>query len=402
MKEKTEERTAQKTSVQTPRLAILATHPVQYNAPWFRLLAKRGQINVKVFYTWGRGGIEKKYDPAFCQEIDWDIPLMEGYPYEFLKNTAKRPGSHHFRGIRNPTLISQIENYRPDALLVIGWAFQSHLSCMRYFKGRVPIFFRGDSTLLDEQNGWRTVVRRLVLQRIYRLVDKAFYVGTQNKAYFEAHGLKKSQLISAPHAVDNERFGAAVGRNKEIAEFRKHCGISSSSFVLLFAGKLEPKKNPFFLLDLAKKLKDPSFAFLIIGNGILEIELREAAKEDGRIKFLPFQNQSVMPVVYASSNVLVFPSKGPGETWGLAVNEAMACGLPVAVSARAGGAVDLVKENGIIFEEGAVDKVAAFVQTLTNASAYQSAREASFCHIQNFSFQQLALAVEQTVIHTIQ
>src|SRR6476469_929600 len=77
-----------------PRLAILTTHPVQYNAPWFKLLAGRGRVEVKVFYTWGRGGVEKKFDPAFGCEIQWDIPLLEGYSFEFLENTAKRPGSH--------------------------------------------------------------------------------------------------------------------------------------------------------------------------------------------------------------------------------------------------------------------------------------------------------------------
>ncbi len=87
------------------RLAIITTHPIQYNAPLFKLLSKRNNISIKVFYTWGEAVLQKKYDPGFGKTIEWDIPLLEGYEYTFVENTAKKPGSHHFSGIDNPRLI---------------------------------------------------------------------------------------------------------------------------------------------------------------------------------------------------------------------------------------------------------------------------------------------------------
>jgi hypothetical protein len=101
------------------KLAIITTHPVQYYAPVFQLLHQRQQIDIKVFYTWGEG-VLNKYDPGFKKSIEWDIPLLTGYPYAWVKNTSKDAGSHHFEGIVNPDLIEQINAWHPDAILVYG------------------------------------------------------------------------------------------------------------------------------------------------------------------------------------------------------------------------------------------------------------------------------------------
>src|SRR5215217_7645662 len=133
------------------RLAIVTTHPIQYYAPVFKLLTERKRVDVKVFYTWGTSA-QHKHDPGFGRTIDWDLPLLEDYDYEWLENTSGNPGSHHFKGIINPDIIDRINAYQPGAILVFGWAYSSHLKVLRYFKGKVPVWFRGDSTLLDESN----------------------------------------------------------------------------------------------------------------------------------------------------------------------------------------------------------------------------------------------------------
>ena len=106
------------------KLAIITTHPIQYNAPLFELLTRQNKIDIKVFYTWGNTVLGKKYDPGFGKFIEWNIPLLKGYNYEFLDNIAKDKGSHHFNGIINPGIIEIIKNYEADALLVYGWAVQ--------------------------------------------------------------------------------------------------------------------------------------------------------------------------------------------------------------------------------------------------------------------------------------
>jgi len=333
------------------KLAIISSHPIQYNAPLFALLAKEDNIDLKVFYTWGVDSIEEKYDPDFQQNIQWDIPLLEGYQYQFLENTSKDQGSHHFKGIIKPELNQEIEKWGADIVWVWGWAFDSHLKALRNFKGKKEVWFRVVSTLLDEPKGFsvKKILRRVFLTWVYRHVDKAFYVGTHNKAYFVKHGLKETQLVYAPHAIDNDRFADLTGEySNQAKDWRKELGISENQKVILFAGKLETKKNPFFLITLAKELPTNEYKIVFVGSGPLEENLKNQATEN--CIFLGFQNQKMMPIVYRLADVFVLPSLGPGETWGLAINEALACGIPVIASNKCGGAVDLINtETGFMY-----------------------------------------------------
>ena len=391
------------------RLAIITTHPIQYNAPLFRHLAKYGNMDVKVFYTWGQSK-ESVYDPGFGILRSWDVDLLEGYEYEFVDNTSTNPGSHHYRGIANPGLIKLIDEYSPDAILVYGWKFKSHLSILRYYHGKVPILFRGDSTLLDESKNFsiKTFFRGALLKWIYKHVDFALSPGTSSDAYFTRCGLRLEQIIRAPHAIDNEMFSAGDEEKKHQAiAWRRQIGIADDHKVFLFAGKLEPKKNPALLINAFIKLSRlrNNIHLIIVGNGILEEELRKQASTlqpfhpstssttstlqsfHSSITFLPFQNQSIMPVVFRLGDIFVLPSAGPNETWGLAINEAMASGKPVLVSNRSGGAFDLVVEgeNGYVFQSENQSVLVEKMHLMLNQDLYKMG-DASKEKIHNFTY----------------
>ena len=345
------------------KLAIICTHPIQYYVPLFQTLAKIFELHV--FYTWGEASVEK-YDPGFGKIINWDIPLLEDYSFTFEKNTSSDPGSHHFRGIKNPELINHIKKYKPDFILIFGWAYHSHLQALLYFRGKIPIGFRGDSTLLNEQTGFKSVIKTIFLKWVYGHVDLAFYVGEENKNYFIKFGLKEEQLLFAPHAIDNNRF--ETPRSREVIQLKKELNIKEGELLFLFAGKLEPKKNPLMLLEAFKQLNALNAHLLFVGNGKLEEKLKAnffplntstPFSVIRRVHYMDFQNQRRMPVVYQACDVFCLPSQGPGETWGLAINEAMACGKAVIVSDKVGCGKDLVKsgENGFIFKYDDVDEL---------------------------------------------
>ena len=343
-----------------PRLAVITTHPVQYYAPVFRHLAANGAVTPRVFYGWSGAASGEALDRGFGTSFQWDVPLLEGYEHTFVENVSRDPNAHHFRGIDGPTLISEVEAWGPDAVLVYGWSYRSHLRALRAFHRRVPVLFRGDSTLLDEDTGplasARTLIRRGLLRWVYRHVDLALYVGQRNREYFEAHGLGDNQLVWAPHSVENARFQSAPGRdyNAEAARWRSELKIGPNDRTILFAGKLEPKKAPDVLLEaflqgFSPDRPGPAVHLLFAGTGPLEVALRARTGGDPRVHFLGFQNQSQMPVVYRLGDVFALPSRGPGETWGLAVNEAMACSRPIVVTDRVGCAPDLVSQlNGAV------------------------------------------------------
>jgi glycosyltransferase involved in cell wall biosynthesis len=338
-----------------PRLAVIATHPIQYYSPLFRTLALSETVELRVFYTWSQTAKGAVFDQGFQTAVKWDLPLLDGYASEFVPNVAKRPGTGHFWGLQNPTLIDDIEAWRPDVLLVYGWNFHSHLQALRHFKGRLPVLFRGDSTLLDRRSWWRTLLRRRILMWIYSHVDVAIAVGTNNRDYFRWCGLPAERVAFAPHSVDTGRFSAdPEAQDKQAAGWRASLSIGPASVVVAYAGKFQPVKDPSLLLAAFSALNEGSH-LVFFGNGVLAAELKVRAAKHRNVHFLPFQNQSVMPLVYRVSDVFVLPSRS--ETWGLSLNEAMACGRAVIASSRVGGARDLIRVgvNGWIFKSGDVE-----------------------------------------------
>lgn len=383
------------------KLAIVTSHPIQYNAPLFRLLTERGKIDVRVFYTWGQTEQGFVYDPDFKKAFKWDIPLLDGYEKEFVENISEEPGAGNFKGIKNKDLIPRIDQYNPDALLVFGWSFHSHLQALRHYAGKKKILFRGDSNLLDEQKGIsvKKILRRLFLRWVYRHIDTAIYTGEANKDYYKALGLGNAQLVYAGHAVENERFIDAEGMYAASAKrWREKLGITEEELVFLFAGKLEPKKDPVLLIDAFLSLQQKRVRLLIAGNGVLEEEVKQKAANDPRVLFLDFQNQQQMPVVYRLGDVFVLPSKGPGETWGLSVNEAMASGRPVIVSDRCGCAEELVRENGKIFSAGDQHGLSAAMHFFADhRERLVEAGGLSQLLIGKFSIERIAVVIEELV-----
>jgi glycosyltransferase involved in cell wall biosynthesis len=336
------------------KLAIVSTHPIQYYAPVFRELAASSQIDLRVFYTWSQAASGATFDSGFGTDVQWDIPLLEGYTAQFVPNVAARPGTDHFGGLNTPTLIHEIEAWHPDAVLIYTWNSRSHLQALRHFKNKVAVLFRGDSTLIDRRAWWRAILRRMALTWVYSHVDVAIAVGTRNREYFAWCGLPPQRIALAPHSIDTVRFASdALQHESRAARWREQLGIAPDATVILFAGKLQRKKNPGLLLDAFLGVSDGSH-LVFVGNGELERELKAKAAGHGNVHFMPFQNQSAMPAVYRLGDVFVLPSQGPEETWGLAINEAMASGRPVIASTKVGGACDLIEAgvNGWIFESG--------------------------------------------------
>jgi glycosyltransferase involved in cell wall biosynthesis len=380
------------------RLAIVTTHPIQYNAPLFQLLARRNQIEIKVFYTWGQSK-EQVYDAKFGIKREWDIPLLDGYAYEFIENISKHPDSNRFWGIINPNLLKKIKAFEPDAVLVYRWSVFSHFKIMQQLGGSIKLFFRGDSHLKDKQQGVKTFFKSRALKFVFRKVDKAFYVGDYNKQYYLKAGLRNEQLTAAPHAVDNDRF-IADGTQWEIkaANERANLNIPADAVVFLYAGKFYELKQLHFLINVFKQITNSTFRLLLVGNGVQESILKNLAKDDERILFSGFKNQTEMPWVYRMGNVFVLPSKN--ETWGLSINESMACSRAAIVSDGCGCAPELIVKGktGFVFEVGNEFDLIACFQQFENVQTATTMGVHALKHIEQFSMEKLATVIEREVL----
>ena len=351
------------------RLAVVASHPVQYYAPWFRLLADTPGLDVRVYYLWDFGvdrGGGKKTDAGFGVGVAWDLPLLEGYEHEFVPNAARDPGTHRFAGLDNPTLGRRLAAFAPDAVLVFGYAYKTLQRLIWLDRPRgAPLLFRGDShDLAGRGASLKERLKRRLTAATFGRFDGFLAVGKANAEYFRARGVPGGRIAFAPHCVDNARF-AAAGTREAGAALRAELGLPADAAVALFAGKFEPKKDPVGVVRAFRTADVPNSALLLVGAGALGDAARAAAGGDERVRFLGFRNQTAMPAAYAAADLLVLPSVGRSETWGLCVNEAFACGTPAIVSDRVGCGPDLVdgRDTGAVVPAGDTPALAAALRS---------------------------------------
>lgn len=380
-------------------LAIIASHPIQYYAPLFRCISQHDYLRIRVFYLWDFG-VTDQVDQGFKQSLKWDIPLLEGYDFEFIPNVSKDRGTHHIFGLRNPSLTQRVLAFKPDAiLLTVSYNYVSIYSFlwqMRHIE--IPIIFRGDSHRILPKNNFKEKFKRLVISRIFQSFDACLYVGKANYEYFQYHCVSANKLFFAPHAIDNSRFLACDSIYEQAKVWKQEIGISLEDSVILFAGKFETVKQP---MDLIKAFIDADLdnvSLLLAGAGHLEKEMRNLSKNHKHIYFAPFQNQSLMPRTYAVCDLFILPSSS--ETWGLAINEAMCMGKPVIVSNHVGCSSDLVKpfENGLIFEAGNITSLTnSLREAMRDRDRLRQWGEASKKIITNYSYENVILGLKQAL-----
>jgi hypothetical protein len=209
------------------RLAVIASHPIQYAVPLYQRLARREDIATKVFFTW-HAGQEAVADRGFQQRILWDIPLTGGYEFELVVNTARDPGPYRFFGLRTPNLVERVIAWKPDLVLVNGWAWLSHLRALHAFaRLGIRTLFRGDSHLLDAaRRGPRWCIKRRFLRRVFSWPAGFLVVGSANRAYYETLGVEPARLHPCPHSIDVARFAEPA----EPSSRQRPSGAASSAF----------------------------------------------------------------------------------------------------------------------------------------------------------------------------
>lgn len=362
------------------RLGILASHPIQYQAPWFRGLAKAANVTV---YFAHRQTATDQAKSGFNVAFDWDVDLRAGYAHQFLRNVSAAPSVNEFNGCDTPEIAEIIAREKFDAFIVNGWYLKSFLQAARACRqAQTPVFIRGDSQLGMSPSWLKRTAKQITHRLLLRRFDGFFYVGKRNATYLEHYGASRDRMFFVPHFVDNEWFATrAEAARGQRGSKRASWGAAPTEVVALFVGKFVAKKRPRDLLEALHRSGGAEAIAVFVGSGELEDDLRAEAKRLGvRAFFEGFKNQSELPLYYASADVLVLPSNR-GETWGLVVNEAMACGLPAIVSDAVGCEPDMIDrgETGFSYPLGDVgglsDRVAEVGRMLRTGHDFRPALE---------------------------
>lgn len=320
----------------TLRLLYFVSHPIQYQAPLLRRIARQPGIELRVLFECDTSS--GYFDAGFGQTLRWDVPLREGYDSELLGEVDM-----------------SLEIAAADAVWLHGWQSSQHRRALRAaHRAGKPVFMRGENTLAAMPDGPfpRSWAKRAYLRSIFARCDGFLTIGSDNADYYRHHGIPSNRLFPMPYAVDNLAFATAAARARPHREvFRRTLGLPEGLPIVLYCGKFVHRKHPEWLLEAWKRVQWPGKPpiLLFVGGGEMEGDLRARAT-DG-IAFLGFRNQGELPALYDLADVFVLPSER--EPWGLAINEAMACGTPVIVSSEVGCARDLVDPScGAVFSVG--------------------------------------------------
>jgi glycosyltransferase involved in cell wall biosynthesis len=343
------------------RVALIASHVIQYNAPLYRLLEEVPDVDLEVLYC-SRAGADEYRDEEMQTTVRWDLDLLSGHRHRFLRNFGRGEG---YARLINPSIVPRILFGRYDAaIFYTGWGSITSLlgiAACRLSNTKIMLF--GDSSFPPPPQ----FARDLFLRTLFRLTDAFLVSGVQNAAYYRHYGADPRRFFSLPYAIDNERFAAgsrfAPGEREAM---RARFGVRGEQLLIVFSAKLIPRKDPMTLLRAVAAMRNDA-AVLFLGNGELREELERFAAEAGvAAHFAGFVNQTELPKHYAAGDVLVLPSTY--EPRGLVVNEAMACGLPVITSDRVGAIGDLVQdgENAFVFPAGDADALAACLDRMSD------------------------------------
>jgi glycosyltransferase involved in cell wall biosynthesis len=366
---KTNQATTSESPAHRKRLLIVAPHVVQYSSPLFGEMAHHPALDVLVSYC-NMQGAETGVDSGFGVKVSWDTPLLEGYHWTYVPNRAWRPASDHFFGLFNPGLWTLVRDGRFDAVMICGYYFASAwIAVCAAKRFGVPFLFVSDSHSLKSwrvRSEWKAGVKKRLLQWIFSLSDGVVVSSTGGVEYLKSLGYPANRISLAPTAVNNS-WWLEQSANVDRAAARAAWRIPAGAPTALFCAKLQPWKGPADLLEAFAKAKVPNTYLVFAGEGPERSRLEKRATELGiadQVRFLGFLNQSELPSTYCAADVFVLPSLF--EPFGLVVNEAMLCGLPVVISDRVGAKFDLVRpnENGYIYPSGNVEALVTILREI--------------------------------------
>ena len=367
-----------------PRLGVVAYGPIQYHTPLWQRLADRGNVVPDVLFLSDRG-YQPLTDPGFGTSVAWDIDLLSGYSHSFLTRTGNRAS----RARRVKTLAQWLPSH--DAVVVNGYTDPWMLLATGICRSRgIPYFLRGSSHPQGQSPGLRRHLRRVGTRLVVSASAGGLSMGHLNDEFYRQQHARR--VIFAPNSVDNERFARPpqIGRSDLLARW----GLKDNAPVIMFCGKLIPRKRPLDLIE-ALGILSHEYVVLFVGDGVLANRVRAAIKP-GQGAVTGFINQAELPSYYHAADILVLPSEV--ETWGLVINEGMAAGTLPVVSDRVGAAPDLVDGIGQVYPCADIAGLAAALDRALKELKDPGLRETVQRHAARYSLDRTAAGFEEAVL----
>ena len=339
------------------RLVILTEIIAPYRIPVFNALAAREEIDLHVIFL-------AETDPGLRQ---WQVYRDEiKFSSQVLKSYRRRWGQFNLlltRGVNDA-----LRDADPEIIVCGGYNHFAMWQAQRWARRRgIPFLLWSESNAVDARR--KLAIVEAAKRKFIRACQGYVVPGSSAAAYLKTFGVTPDKIFVAPNAVDVERFARGAEESRRDAGVRRRLGLPQR--YLLYVGRFVRSKGVLDLLAAYATLPESTrrdVGLVMAGDGEERNELvrRSRAIQPGTVVFPGFQQRDQLPAFYALSEALVFPTYS--DPWGLVVNEALACGLPVIATKVAGCVADLVQdgENGYVVRAGAPDLLAEAMMRLLN------------------------------------
>ncbi|HEX7069296.1 MAG TPA: glycosyltransferase family 4 protein [Rhodothermales bacterium] len=263
----------------------------------------------------------------------------------------------------------KLDELQPDGVAIHSYSFPDARACLSWCRRnrRVAVVMTDSREDDGPRVGWRELIKRLIVSQY----DAGLVAGTPQRAYLQKLGLPADRIFLGYDVVDNDFFERAAEGVRRDAEFwRRRLDLPGSPF-FVSVNRLLPYKNVDGLLVAYRQYRERAanpWPLVIVGDGPDRVRLETIVRErriEG-VHFAGFRQIDDLPAYYALAGALVHPTFR--DTWGLTVNEAMATGLPVIVSDRAGCVNDLVAHgrNGFRFDPADTSRLAELLTEMAS------------------------------------
>ncbi|MCC6152493.1 MAG: glycosyltransferase family 4 protein [Candidatus Hydrogenedentes bacterium] len=353
----------------TPSVRVLLLHNFlsPLRVPLFEALAERFDLDV-----WILGDIRAVRDwPAEAPNARVRLRVLPHFSIPL--------GSRYNVILLNYTIARELAQLKPDAVVCCGWDTPAAFYAAWYaLRTKTPFILWSGSTAA-EQTTLRAITKPFVRWLVRRASAWVAY-GSRAKAYLVSLGAKADKTFLAYNTVALEAM-ASLGAKTNAASMREQLKIRTK-YVALYCGNLLDLKGVGDLIEaFARVDRGHDVTLLLVGSGKDEAQYRQRVRAlgiDDRVVFTGFVGRDEVPRYYAMSDVSILPSRS--EVWGLVINEALACGVPVIATDACGGAPDLIQDNvnGFVVPARNVEALAkAIGQFFAEPARHMAMREAA-------------------------
>ena len=317
------------------RVTVVSPEPTPYRSPLLDRVAQRPEVELTVLYagrtvagrTWA---VEPQHRALFLRGVR--VPgvrrlLRHDYPV-------------------TPGVFRALAASWPDVVVVSGWSqFASQAAVVWCRRHQIPYLLLVSSHDAVSRPSWRQVVRGPIVPRIVRGAWGAFALGTLSRDSLVANGASAERIGLFANTVDvpawTERVDHLAGRRPEL---RAALGLGGDDVAVLCVARLSPEKRLDDLVRAVARAGDPRLVVVLAGEGPERRGLEELARSLGvRLVLAGEIPWARVADVYVAADVFALLSDW--EAWGVVVNEAACCGLPLVLSDHVGAARDLLVEG---------------------------------------------------------